>query len=156
MPHPLLIFSRSDYLIQVVDTNLHTLHQTVQIQMSWLLQKPTDLDVQFAKNGRAYPGSAGPGLKNNIFHQKEQRHCKKKRETYSVINIISLNSENRIVDSFIFIYTAYIASTWHNKYWALSVSQNIDCHYGYPQRGFWQYSIISGFHIQLNQQKNVF
>ena len=45
MPHPLLIISQSDYLIQVVDTNSHTDGQTVQIQISWLLKKPTDLDL---------------------------------------------------------------------------------------------------------------
>ena len=45
MPCPLLIFSQSVYLIQVVDTNLHTYPQTVQIQINWLLQNPTDLDL---------------------------------------------------------------------------------------------------------------
>ena len=45
MPCPFLIVSQSNYLIQVADTNSHTLWQTVQIQISWLLQKPTDLDL---------------------------------------------------------------------------------------------------------------
>ena len=36
---PLLIFSQSDYLIHVVDTNSHLLWKTVQIQISWLLQR---------------------------------------------------------------------------------------------------------------------
>ena len=45
MPHPLLIFSQSDYLIRIVDINSHTKWQTVQIQISWLLEKPTDLDL---------------------------------------------------------------------------------------------------------------
>ena len=45
MPCPFLIFSQSDYLIQIVDIKLHTYWQTVQIQISWLLQKPTDLDL---------------------------------------------------------------------------------------------------------------
>ena len=40
-----LIFSQSDYLIQVVVTNSNIEWQTVQIQISWLLQKPTDLDL---------------------------------------------------------------------------------------------------------------
>ena len=39
MPCPFQIFSQSDYLIQIVDKNLHTEWQTVQIQ------KPTDLDL---------------------------------------------------------------------------------------------------------------
>ena len=34
---PFLIFSQSDYLIQVVAINSHTKWQTVQIQISWLL-----------------------------------------------------------------------------------------------------------------------
>ena len=43
--HPLVIFSQSDYLIWIVALNSHTQWQTVQIQISWLLQKPTDLDL---------------------------------------------------------------------------------------------------------------
>ena len=42
-PCPLLIFSQSDYSIQIDDANSHTLWQTVQLQISWL--KPTDLDL---------------------------------------------------------------------------------------------------------------
>ena len=42
---PLLIFIQSDYLIQVVYTHSNTEWQTVQIQISWLLQKPTDMDL---------------------------------------------------------------------------------------------------------------
>ena len=51
MPCPLLIFSQSDYLTRIVAINSHTSWQTVQIQISWLLQiflflqKPTDLDL---------------------------------------------------------------------------------------------------------------
>ena len=45
MPGPILIFSQSDYLIGIVAINSHTLWQTVQIQISWLLQKPIDLDL---------------------------------------------------------------------------------------------------------------
>ena len=44
-PHPFLIFSQSDYLMKVVDIDSQTEWQTVQIQISWLLQKPTDLDL---------------------------------------------------------------------------------------------------------------
>ena len=45
MPRPCLIFSQSDDLIRIVVINSHTKWQTVQIQISWLLQKPTDLDL---------------------------------------------------------------------------------------------------------------
>ena len=62
MPCPLLIFSQSDYSIQVVDTNLHSNWQTVQIQISWLLKKANYTVCK----GRIYPGSAGPGLRVNM------------------------------------------------------------------------------------------
>ena len=45
MPHPFLIVSQSDSFIQIVDRTSHTEWQTVQIQISWFLQKPTDLDL---------------------------------------------------------------------------------------------------------------
>ena len=45
MPRLLLIFSQSHDLILIVAVNPHTSWQTVQIQISWLLQKPTDLDL---------------------------------------------------------------------------------------------------------------
>ena len=44
MPRPLPIFIQSDYLIKFVDI-WHTEWQTVQVQIRWLHQKPTDLDV---------------------------------------------------------------------------------------------------------------
>ena len=44
---PLLNFSQQGYLLQVFDTSLHIKWQTVQIQISWLLQKPTDLDLHW-------------------------------------------------------------------------------------------------------------
>ena len=43
MPHPFLIVSQPEYLIQIVDINSHTEWEIVQIQLSWLLQKPADL-----------------------------------------------------------------------------------------------------------------
>ena len=47
MPRPLMILSQSVYLIHVVDINSEIKWQTVQIQISWLLQKPTDLDLHY-------------------------------------------------------------------------------------------------------------
>ena len=61
MPRRLLIFSQSGYLTHIVAINLHTWWQTVQIQISWLLQKLTDLDLHCLQN-RVYLGSAGQGL----------------------------------------------------------------------------------------------
>ena len=57
MPQPLLVFSQSDYLIQVVDTNSHTEWQTVQIQISWLIC------IYKVCKSETYPGSAGQVLK---------------------------------------------------------------------------------------------
>ena len=45
MPHPVQIVSQSDSLIQIIDINSHTDWQTAQIQISWLRQKPIDLDL---------------------------------------------------------------------------------------------------------------
>ena len=53
MPHPLLIVSQSDYLIQIVNTNPYTQWQTVQIQISWLL-KPTYLDLHCITKTRLF------------------------------------------------------------------------------------------------------
>ena len=62
MPHPFLIFSQSDYLIWVFDRNSHIQWQTVQIQISWLLQKPTDLNLHCLL-GQGMSCSAREGLK---------------------------------------------------------------------------------------------
>ena len=45
MPRPLLIMSQSNSLILIVDIQSHSKWQIVQIQISWLLKKPTDLDL---------------------------------------------------------------------------------------------------------------
>ena len=44
MPHPFLIFRQSDDLIHIAHINSRTEWQTVQIQISWLLQKQSELD----------------------------------------------------------------------------------------------------------------
>ena len=74
MPCPFLVFSQSNYVIQLVDTNLHSKWQTVQIQISWLLQKPTDLDwrsqliwIYTVSKDRTYLGSAEPGLSVSLL-----------------------------------------------------------------------------------------
>ena len=58
-----LIFSQSDYLIQIIDKNSHTGWQTVQIQISWLLQKPTDLDLHCLQR----QGSARQGFRTFVI-----------------------------------------------------------------------------------------
>ena len=61
MPPPLLIFSQSVYLIQAVDTNSNTELQTVQIQISWFLKKPTDLDLHCSQR-QGISGSSRTGI----------------------------------------------------------------------------------------------
>ena len=46
---PLLVVNQSDCIIQIVNTNSHTEWQAVRIQISRLLQKPTDLDQHYLK-----------------------------------------------------------------------------------------------------------
>ena len=81
MPCPLPIFSQSDSLIQAVDINSHTEWQTVQIQISWLLKKPTGsalIWICTVCKGRVYPGSAGQGL--NYF----QNHLPSRKVTWNI------------------------------------------------------------------------
>ena len=63
MPQPLLIFSQSDNLIQIVDIKSHTEWQTVQIQISWLSQL---IWIYTVCKGKVYLGSAGQGLINTL------------------------------------------------------------------------------------------
>ena len=71
MLYSLQIVSKSDYFIQVVDTNSHTEWQTVEIQISWLLRSQL-IWIHTVCKGRVYPGSAGPGLRNFCL-----THCRK-------------------------------------------------------------------------------
>ena len=62
MPCPLLIFSQSDYLIQIIDIN------------TYLMANSADIDqlaiwIYTVCKGRVYPGSAGQGL--NFFEKKK-------------------------------------------------------------------------------------
>ena len=61
-----LIFSKSDYLIKVADTNSHS--QTVQIQISWL-QKTTDPGLH-CKQRQGISGISRTRVKGSIFLKK--------------------------------------------------------------------------------------
>ena len=67
MPCLFQIFSQSDYLFQIVDINLHTEWQTVQIQISWLLRSQL-IWIYTVCKGRVYPGSARQGLIISASH----------------------------------------------------------------------------------------
>ena len=58
MPHPLLIFSQSDYLIQVVDKKSHTEWQTVQIQIHIELSDGDILQWWWGGNDRLFKMAA--------------------------------------------------------------------------------------------------
>ena len=64
MPRPLPIVCQSDSLIKIVDINSHNEWQTVQVQISWLLQKPTDLDLHCLQR-QGYQETARQGLNGN-------------------------------------------------------------------------------------------
>ena len=66
MPRPLLIFSQSDYLIQFIDIDSHTKWQTLQIQITWLLQKPNYLDLYWFQR-QGISGSARQELRVVLF-----------------------------------------------------------------------------------------
>ena len=70
MLRPFLIFSQSDYLIQIVDKNSHTKWQAVKIQISWLLQKPTDLDLHCLQRQDISGFSRTRVKKKKILHKK--------------------------------------------------------------------------------------
>ena len=83
MPHPFLIFSQSDYLIQIVDINSHTEWQTVQIQVSWL-QKPTDLDLHclqrqdisgFSRTRVKNPTTSRGDIVLSLLNSESQQTC---------------------------------------------------------------------------------
>ena len=61
MPCPFQIFSQSGYLIWIVAINSHSLWQTVQIQIGWLLRSQLIWNYTVCKD-RTYLGSAGLGL----------------------------------------------------------------------------------------------
>ena len=58
MQRPLLIVRQSDSLIQIADIHSHSKWQTVQVQISWPLQKPTDLNLHCLQRQGIF-GSAG-------------------------------------------------------------------------------------------------
>ena len=69
MPHPLLIFSQSDYLSQIVAINSHTLYfMTNCAYPDQLASKPTDLDKHcLLRQGiSGYPVLSGQGLNTTV------------------------------------------------------------------------------------------
>ena len=143
MPRLLLIFSQSGYLFPTVAINLHTWWQTVQIQIRWLLQKPTDLDLHSLKN-RMYPGSAGQGLRflqmmyvmyhlfsgesrfqyttrhSNQLRQSNERHVQVSSKTYSTFNgersISKISRVRNILTNSATVQSLWFRIDWCNVY----------------------------------------
>ena len=103
MPHPLLIVSQSDYLIHVDDTNSHTEWQTVHIQIIGF----SLIWTYTVCKGRAYPGSAGPGLKNlmiilwEVFSLLHKYHI---RPNYCTVRLGFSNLQDTLICGQIRIY----------------------------------------------------
>ena len=74
----------------------------MQIQISWLLQKPTDLDLHCLQN-RVYPGSAGQGLKSNkavLFHLSYRKSIMLRLNSSAMICFgHSLNNHKKCFDA---------------------------------------------------------
>ena len=71
---PFQIFSQSDYLIQIVNINSHSDWQTVQIQISWLLQKPTDLDLHCLQR-QGISGLSRTRVKKFLGRGNQRENC---------------------------------------------------------------------------------
>ena len=113
MPCPFPIFSQSDYLIQVVDINSNAEWQTVQIQISWLLQKPTDLDLHCLQR-QGISGFSRTRVKANI-HTSFELLCTKN----------SLRSDNgKIYPEYLETSTLYHTCS---KIWTSTVYYSMLC-----------------------------
>ena len=70
----LLLFSQSDCLIRIVAIYSYSLWQTVQIQISWLLQKPADLDLHCLQRQGTSGVQQDKGKLNTILVLKLREH----------------------------------------------------------------------------------
>ena len=110
-------------MIQNFDTNLHTNRQTVQIQISWLLQKPTDLDLHCLQRqgifgfSRTRDSSAGQGLKR-INRQLCQK-CFERGFTLKEKNLLQIASHFACAQRYLFAFYLFglIILLCHIHYW---------------------------------------
>ena len=93
MPHLFLIFSQSDYLIQIVDINSHTQRQTVKIQIIKVLQKPTDLALHYLQRQDI----------SRFSRTRVKLNCPWKPHIYTDIANYVERNENKNVDLILFI-----------------------------------------------------
>ena len=70
MPCTLLNLSQSEALIMIVDMNSYAECQTVQIQISWLLKKPTDLDLHCLQR-QSISGFSRTRVKMMLFSRRQ-------------------------------------------------------------------------------------
>ena len=104
MPHPFLIFSPSDYLIQVVDINSHTQWQTVQIQIIGFFWSQL-IWIYIVCKGRVYPGSARKGL--NFYGKKQS------------LNASLLQNSTQVLPSYFFSHSLWFLLTQIEHFYTL-------------------------------------
>ena len=109
MPRPLLIVSQSNYLINVVDTNSHTYWQIVKIQISWLLQKPADLDQHWLlRQGiSGFSRTRVKSYRDNIRVTKKGALCNEMPYSYELNSASSGFQTQDLV-----IRSTYYSTTW--------------------------------------------
>ena len=81
-------------LIQIIDINQHTEWQTVQIQISWLLQKPTDLDLDCLQR----QGISGFSM-TRVKYQLHLSNCRKQYEHKLILFYLVSCFWNNLSDS---------------------------------------------------------
>ena len=91
---------KSDYVIQIVDINSYIEWQTVKIQISWLLHKPTDQDLHYLQR-QGISGSAGQGLiclliSMSTYTENEPAHDKTYNKTCDQRRLRSAWESSRI------------------------------------------------------------
>ena len=94
MPCPLLIISQSDYLIQIIEINSRTYWQTLQTQISWLLQKPTDLGLHCLQR-QDISGFSRTRVNINDLHCLQKQDISEFSRTRVNINDARLDSDQQ-------------------------------------------------------------
>ena len=105
----------------------------MQIQISWLLQKPTDLDLHCLQrqdiSGRIYPGSAGQGLKPIFFFFFHFSQGSRQEYTSDVISRCNHSSQT-------FLQEDTIRSGWYMYYHDGNI---YNTHITGDNRSLWKY-----------------
>ena len=119
--HTFQIFDRSDYLIQVVDTKSHIELQTVQIQISWLLQKPIDLDLHCLQRQGIF-GFSRTGVKDDPFSEGDWL-CRKTKWSQRFVSLtVEKLAENPV---------PMLSTSFFERSFCLAEMKNMICDWQY-------------------------